>query len=104
MTVRLYRAVSRKEADQALALGKLSTIAGSLEGKWFAEQFDHAALWGEQLARLSGIRQDTILEVEVSVKALQAAYRLPMLDGIGPAVFISEADLIHVLTVREVAS
>lgn len=89
MNIRLYLAVCEAEWAQALATKRLSVIARSLEGKWFAEAYEDALRWGSALARLSGIPHDRILVAEFPKAAAYRFFRLASLDGIGPARFVS---------------
>ncbi|HET6249221.1 MAG TPA: hypothetical protein VFE47_16115 [Tepidisphaeraceae bacterium] len=102
MTVKLYRAVCRAEADLAVSLGTLSVIEGSLEGKWFAERIDDARRWGEYFSRISGAENNIILEVEYPDTLVELFFRAPRLDGIGPAIFAHAPEFAQCVAIREV--
>ncbi len=59
-TVTLYRAVSEGELQQIMRTGKFEAVPSSLEGKFFAENAEDAAMWGETL---EGTGQYRIVEV-----------------------------------------
>jgi hypothetical protein len=101
MTIILYRAVCDAEFDHALATRRLSVIGGSLEGKWLAEAIGDAEKWGIALTSLGRVPQDRILAIEFPRDVADQFFRLPMLDGIGPARFATIGDLAHVLHVSE---
>ena len=101
MIVKLYRAVSGAELAQTLSTG-LAVVANSLEGKWFAESISDAEQWGTALTRLGGIPQHRIIEVVFPSDVADRFFRLPMLDGIGPARFATPDDFEHVISIREV--
>jgi hypothetical protein len=91
--MRLYRAVSAAECEQVLSTGTLEIIPGSLEGKWFAESLVHARAWGQMLAGLSGKPHDKIVVASVADPVAARLFRVPLLDGVGPARFAGVSDL-----------
>ncbi len=81
-TVTLYRAVSEGELQQIMRTGKFEAVPSSLEGKFFAENAEDAAMWGETL---EGTGQYRIVEVGLPISAAHNLLRWARLDGIGPA-------------------
>lgn len=81
-TVTLYRAVSDVEWQQLRRTGKFATVPYSLEGKFFAENAQDAAMWGEML---EGTGNYHIVEVELPACMANSLLRWERLDGIGPA-------------------
>lgn len=88
--VQFYRAVGEAEFADISRCGKLRTVAGSLEGKWFAESFDDAFSWGR---RLYGVTAFYIVTVRVRDNHANQFFRLAKLDNIGPARFVEMQDL-----------
>lgn len=88
--VTLYRAVSEEEFQQLLLTGKFQTVPHALEGKFFAEHPEHAATWGEALARTGAYR---IVAVELTASVADGMIRWERLDGIGPARYAELSQL-----------
>jgi len=95
----LYRAVSRDELEHIRATGKLSAGPGSLNGKWFAEQIEHAARWGELLHWAGNYG---IVKVAVPEEIARTLFRIEKLDGIGPARYVQADQLVYVRVIGEV--
>ncbi len=95
----LYRAVSRYELEHVRATGKLSAGPGSLNGKWFAEQIEHAARWGELL---HGAGNYEIVKVAVPGGVALMLFRIEKLDGIGPARYVEADQLDDVRVIAEI--
>jgi hypothetical protein len=94
--VTLYRAVSEEEFQQLVMTGTFETVPHALEGKFFAEHPEHAAMWGEALTRGGAYR---IVEVELLARVAAGMLRWERLDGIGPARYAALSQLQDV-TVR----
>lgn len=101
MTVSLYRAVCNAEFVEVMANRQFGLVPNSLNGKWFAESLKDARAWGEVFSRLSGISHDKIIEAEFEQGFADGFFRLPMLDGIGPARFATIDEANSFLSVRE---
>jgi hypothetical protein len=86
---RAYRAVSQAEYDIALATGRFTQGPNSLEGKWFADHYDNALLHGNAL---QGPKNFRILEADLPNNA-PSLFKVPNLDGRGPATYIHLDDL-----------
>jgi hypothetical protein len=76
--------------------GTFETVPQALEGKFFAEHPEHAAMWGEALPR-GGVYR--IVEVELPAHVANSMLRWERLDGIGPARYATLSQLQNV-TVR----
>jgi hypothetical protein len=86
----LYRAVSRAEFDDILFLGYYRSLPGQMEGKWFAESPADARKWAE---RLGGV--DSVIVSAVAPDSIaRALFRIGMLDGVGPARYATEDQLL----------
>lgn len=85
----LFRSMSQAErydiSDHGFRSGR-----NSLEGKWFAESFEHAKCWGELLYNNSDF---IICKLEISDEKYFNSFRLSNLDGVGPAVFVDITNL-----------
>jgi hypothetical protein len=90
--ITLYRAVCDAEYDDFHRTGKLNVIPGSLEGKWFAELETDAASWGRLFFRHTGVPHDRIVQVKVARDVADGFFRIELLDGIGPARFMTIDD------------
>jgi len=95
----LYRAVSLSEWEQIKETKKLGTVARSMGGKWFAEQAEHAARWGELLEGRGRFR---VIEVQVPARLADTLFRIEKLDGIGPARYIEADQLVQVRVIGRV--
>jgi hypothetical protein len=89
-TTRLYRAVSSAECDRATRNGESAITGSSVEGKYFAETFDHTVQWGD---RLFGKASYRIVAITLPSLLVEQFYRFGHLDGIGPALFAAIEDL-----------
>ncbi len=79
----LYRAVSGAERTDIATTGRLRASAGSMEGKWFAEERAHARAWGRSFYAAQTF---WIVAVKLPAAVADALYRSdPHLDQIGPA-------------------
>ena len=92
----LYRAVSEEEFQQLMMTGTFETVPYALEGKFFAEHPEHAAMWGGALTRGGAYR---IVEAELPAHVANSMLRWERLDGIGPACYATLSQLQDV-TVR----
>ena|SRR6266496_2457286 len=99
--VKLYRAMCDAELGEPLATGIFRAAAGAIEGKWFAESVQDAVIWGDYFESITGIKNDRIVEVELSDEVAAKLFRFPRLDGIGPARFATVEQLAGA-TIREV--
>ena len=98
----LFRSVSRSEFFDMKNSGWRPN-GGSMEGKWFAENFDDAVTWG----RTMGHGTDTkfyVVKVEVPDDIAEAAFKHTNLDGIGNARYIEVDDLNKYGEVKQVNS
>jgi RHS repeat-associated protein len=94
--VTLYRAVSLQEAADISATGSLRTIAGQVEGKYFAESAADAAKWG---SRMPGGGQFNIVSVQFPENVARQMMRLQRLDGIAPARFATLEQLASAINI-----
>ena len=97
--VELFRAESEEEFKDVFARGKLRKIAGSVEGKWFAESAEDAAQWGKLLY---GEQPFRIIAIQIEEASANQLFRLIKLDNIGPARF-AEVEQLELRGVREVS-
>lgn len=81
-TVSLYRAVSVDEYKQLLSTKNFSMGPNSLEGKFFAKNFEDAQKWGEVL---NGPNMSKVIEVKIPKSITDQMTNWEKLDGIGPA-------------------
>jgi hypothetical protein len=82
----LYRALSSQELADIAQTGGFRPGPPSYQGKWFAETPEHAAAWGRLFYLVSAVPFHVIVtDIPDSVAARM--FRLPFLDGIGPARF-----------------
>jgi hypothetical protein len=88
-TTTAYRAVSQAEYDSALSTGQFSQGPNSLEGKWFADTYEGSILHGDGL---QGPGNYNILEADLPNDA-PSLFKVPNLDGRGPATYIHLDDL-----------
>jgi hypothetical protein len=88
--VTLYRAVSEEEFQQLLRTGKFEIAPHALEGKFFAENPEHAIAWGEAL---EGAGQYRIVEVELTASVANELMRWTRLDDIGPVRYANLSQL-----------
>ncbi len=95
-TVTLYRAVSEAEFQQLMSTGRFETAPHALEGKFFAECAEDAAIWGEVL---EGAGRYRIIEVALSASVANELLRWERLDGIGPARY-AELSQLEAVTIR----
>jgi RHS repeat-associated protein len=86
---RVYRAVSEEEYKDILDCGKLRQGPNSLEGKWFADSLEGANAHGNGLFPGGKFR---LVEVDIPDDA-PSLFRLPNLDGRGPARYLHNDDL-----------
>lgn len=93
-SVTLYRAVSEAEFQQLLQTNRFQTAPHALEGKFFAETFEHAVVWGDIL---EGSGQYRIVEVQLSANIADELIRWERLDGIGPARYANLSQLEHAI-------
>jgi hypothetical protein len=95
----LYRAVGLDELEHIRATSALSAGPGSLNGKWFAEEIEHAVRWGELL---HGPGNYGIVKVEVPGAVANNLFRIEKLDGIGLARYVEADQLADLRVVGEV--
>jgi hypothetical protein len=86
---RAYRAVSDAEFADIVSSGRFNVGPNSMEGKWFADSIDGAVLHGDGL---QGAGRYRIIEADLP-DAAPSLYRLPDLDGNGPARYVGIEDL-----------
>jgi RHS repeat-associated protein len=89
----IYRAVSEKEYQDIVATSRFRSEPSGLssEGKYFAEQADHAAKWGDLMFPKGDYH---VVSARVSPKVSYT--RWERLDRIGPARFYEGQDLPHI--------
>lgn len=80
----LYRAVSALELADIVQQGGFRPGPPSNQGKWFAEAVADAQAWGRQLYQQGAFH---VVEVVLPLVVASQFFRLPHLDGIGPARF-----------------
>lgn len=99
--MRLFRALSRAEWTDFQINAQFRPGPPSFQGKWFAESSTDAVVWGQRLHRNS-MDGFLVVEIEVPDAIAQQFFRLPSLDGIGPARFVTmdELDLLNGLPVQ----
>ena len=78
----LYRSVNHEELNQIIKTKQFAQGPNSLEGKFFAENYDDAQKWGDVM---NGVDSHTVVEVHVPTDIAKEMMRWPRLDGIGPA-------------------
>jgi hypothetical protein len=87
--VDLFRHVSPQEfADLGSGSG-FRAGEGTLEGKWFAENFKDAATWGQRLNNGDG----SVVTTRVPSDLARQFFRNGNLDGIGPARYVEPSQL-----------
>src|SRR5262245_50960685 len=91
----LYRAVSPAELADIATYGGFRPIAGSMQGKWFAESAAHASVWGLSLSQF-GAGAFHVVQTEVPQAVADQMFRVPLLDQIGPARY-AEGDLLDLI-------
>ncbi len=90
--VKLYRAVSVWElADlkQRRQFRPLPSVS-SMEGKWFAENPEHAREWGRRFYQGEPFQ---VVEIEIPVQVADQLFRELNLDRIGPARYADQGQL-----------
>lgn len=87
-TLSLYRAVSPLELADIRTVGRFRSVAGAMEGKWFAELLDDALAWGNQLYPKGDVFH--VVRAFVPQDAADLMFRIPRLDQIGPARYADE--------------
>jgi hypothetical protein len=97
-TTKLYRAVSYAEFHDLIERGMFRQGPNSLFGKWFAENANDAAKWGEALQGAGNFR---IIEVNILIEQQRELFRIDRLDNIGPAWYV-ELDQLIGATFREI--
>ena len=97
--MKLSRAVSEAEYRPITRTQTLETIAGYLEGKWFAERFNDARAWGASFTGTTGVPRDRIITVTIDDPSAVALFRMELLDNIGPARFATVQEL-HQFTIN----
>ena len=97
--VSLYRAVSLDELENALRTGRLTPVAHSLAGKFFAERLQDAIAWGWSLEPFGKFR---ILRVEFPRAVVNDMERWAGLDTIGDARYARPEQLALAVSIREV--
>ena len=88
-TYTAYRAVGQAEFDDIVSSGMFRQGPNSMEGKWFADTLDGVQQHGDELFG-AGNFQVVATELTEDIPSL---FRLPNLDGFGPASYIDGADL-----------
>jgi hypothetical protein len=86
---RAYRAVSEAEYQNILRTGRFNPHPNSLEGRWFADTLEGARAHGRALYPNGNFR---IIQADVPNNA-PSLFRLPNLDGRGPARYLDLNDL-----------
>jgi hypothetical protein len=89
--MQLYRAVSPQELADISNFAGFRAISASMEGKWFAESFTHAVVWGRALYRPD--QPFNVVQVDLPEDIANLLFRIPLLDQIGPARYADEIAL-----------
>jgi len=95
----LHRAVGPDELADIKATGTVRPGGGGnhMEGKWFAESADDADTWG---AMLHPDGDHSLIEADFPKSTADEMFSLDTLDGVGPARYAEEADLLTCCAVR----
>src|SRR5437899_519526 len=88
----VYRAISPAEWADVQATGTLRPLPSSLQGKWFAERPEHADAWGRLFYQLGG-GSFLVMCIDTPTDVADQMFRLPHLDGIGPARYAEDSVL-----------
>jgi len=89
LSMALFNQYPTTPYDSALSTGQFSQGLNSLEGKWFADSYSNALLHGNAL---EGFGNFQILEADLPDNA-PSLFKVPNLDGRGPATYIHLDDL-----------
>lgn len=79
----LYRSMSIEEYNSIKRTGKWTTKPGALDGKWLAESYATAKIWGNTMGH--GGCEFMIVQVNMQDKISDQLHKDNMLDGIGAA-------------------
>jgi hypothetical protein len=90
--MKLFRAMSRQEWADMQASGKFRPGPPSFQGKWFAESLADAIAWGKLLHPIAATGF-LVIEIDLPQTVADQFFRLPLLDGIGPARFADVTEL-----------
>jgi hypothetical protein len=81
---------SRRLPVALIAGGKFSAAPGQMEGKFFATTGEHAEQWGQLLHGGDAITVEPLIP---KILADQLFLREGKLDGVGPAIYATAAQL-----------
>ena len=81
--------MSHAEFDDIVATGRFNQGTNSLEGKWFADHYENVLKHGDGLEGAGNYRV-VVADLPDNAPSL---YRVPNLDGRGPARFLHMDDL-----------
>jgi hypothetical protein len=79
--------------------GTFKAVPKSLEGKWFAENPEHAHKWGKLF---EGPGQYRVVIVDIPEDVANSLFRIKKLDKIGPARYAELDKLTQAIIVGEV--
>jgi hypothetical protein len=85
----LFRHVDPDELEDIRSSGQFRSGGNGMSGKFFAENAEDAATWGE---RLNG-GQGAVVGTEVPTSFADQLMSWEKLDGIGPARYVDESQL-----------
>lgn len=86
----LYRGMNDDEYSQLMKNGTWKA-QGTLEGKWFAESYNDAVIWGQEMGH--GGDKFKVVQVNVPDEIANRMHRTSRLDAIGPARYAQLEDL-----------
>ena len=89
--MRLFRAISIEEHQDLVEFG-FRAGPNSLAGKWFADFYNHAYLWGKAFGYQERF---SIVEIDFPDQRVNQLFQIELLDGIGPAKYLTIDDLKH---------
>jgi hypothetical protein len=90
--MKLFRAMSPAEWADIQKQSEFRPGPPSFQGKWFAETLIAAITWGSRL-HLNSPDGFVVIEVDVPRAIADSYFRLPLLEGIGPARFVAIDEL-----------
>lgn len=91
-----YRSMNRAEYYDIVRNGWRG--AGTMEGKWFAETYEDAVEWGQQMGHNDS--KFYVVEVDIPDDVVNKAERSSNLDGIGDAAYFKKGDLNESATIK----
>ena len=86
----VYRSVSMAEYEALKNTGVWNSN-GTMEGKWFATTYEDAVKWGSKMGHEGG--DFKVIQVDLPSETQVHVHEGGRLDGIGPAVYVENAEL-----------